>query len=123
MCVCALYVGARAWSIVYGLHTGYLILWLFFIFISRYNRTKIRWSKNSLFLTKTKTIKISKKGALRVLDVTYRDAGIYACHAGLSAAELKLTVKPKPGDPPPTAEDYEDSAEYGENQNQIVHIS
>lgn len=67
-----------------------------------------------MFLTKTKTIKISKKGALRVLDVTYRDAGIYACHAGLSSAELKLTVKPKPGDPPPTAEDYEDSGEYGE---------
>lgn len=84
-----------------------------FASFSRYNRTKIRWSKNSLFLTKTKTIKISKKGALRVLDVTYRDGGVYACHAGLSVAELKLSVKPKPGDPPPTSEDYEDTDEYG----------
>lgn len=91
----------------------WLSIGLFSICSSRYNRTKIRWSKNSLFLSKTKTIKISKKGALRVLDVAYRDAGIYACHAGLSLAELKLTVKPKPGDPAATSEDYNDSDEYG----------
>lgn len=77
----------------------------------RYNRTKIRWSRNGKTLEETKTIKISKKGALRVLNVTYRDAGVYACHAGNSIAELKLKVKPKPGDREPTDEDYESSEE------------
>lgn len=77
----------------------------------RYNRTKIRWTRNRKTLEETKTIKISKKGALRVLNVTYRDAGVYACHAGNSMAELKLKIKPKPGDPDPTDEDYESSEE------------
>lgn len=73
----------------------------------RYNRTKIRWTKNSKFLGKTKNIKLSKKGALRILEVAYRDGGIYACHAGLSVAKLKLKVKPKSGDRDPTSADYE----------------
>lgn len=88
----------------------------------RYNRTKIRWSKNSNFLDKAKNVKISKKGALRILDVTYRDTGIYACHAGLSVSELKLKVKPKPGDREPTEEDYEISEEKiddGEYENKL----
>lgn len=83
---------------------------------SRYNRTKIRWSKNSKFLGKAKNIKISKKGALRILDVTYRDSGIYACHAGLSLSELKLKVKPKPGDREPTEADYESVEDESENE-------
>lgn len=74
---------------------------------SRFNRTKIRWSKNSKFLAKTRNIKLSKKGALRILDVSYRDAGIFACHAGHSLSELRLRVKPKPGDREPTPADYE----------------
>lgn len=41
----------------------------------------------------------------------YRDAGTYACHAGLSIAELRLKIKPKPGDREPTAQDYEESTE------------
>lgn len=81
----------------------------------RFNRTKIRWSKNAKFLDKAKIVKISKKGALRILDVTYRDTGVYACHAGLSKAELKLKVKPKPGDREPTEEDYENAQDYDED--------
>lgn len=47
------------------------------------------------------------------MDIAYRDSGVYACHAGLSKAEIKLTVKPKPGDPAPTDEDYkEDTGSY-----------
>lgn len=71
-----------------------------------YNRTKIRWSRNDSFLGKSKKFKVSKKGALRILDIAYRDAGLFACHAGLSKAEIRLTVKPKPGDPQPTDADY-----------------
>lgn len=74
---------------------------------SRFNRTKIRWSKNSKFLAKTRNVKLSKKGALRILDVSYRDAGTYGCHAGHSISELRLRVKPKPGDREATPADYE----------------
>ncbi|XP_052864156.1 protein madd-4 [Anopheles cruzii] len=75
--------------------------------VKRFNRTKIRWSKDQQPLLKTKKIKISKKGALRVLDVTFREAGIYTCHAGLSHADLRLAVKPKPGSEGQTDQDQE----------------
>lgn len=84
----------------------------------RYNRTKIRWSKNAKSLGNTKNIKMSKKGALRILDVAYRDAGVFGCHAGLSTAELKLRVKPKPGDRDPTPADYESIEDEEENETE-----
>lgn len=74
--------------------------------VKRYNRTKIRWSKDQEFLGKTKKFKVSKKGALRILEVSFRDSGVYTCHAGLSKADLKLTVKGKPGELT-ASEDYE----------------
>lgn len=77
-------------------------------FLCRYNRTKIRWSRNDIFLDKSRKFKVSKKGALRILDLAYPDTGIYACHAGLSVEKIKITVKKKPGDPDPTSEDYEE---------------
>ncbi|XP_055685140.1 protein madd-4 isoform X4 [Lutzomyia longipalpis] len=73
---------------------------------SRFNRTRIRWSKDNVFLTKSRKFKISQKGALRIVHISYRDSGIYTCHASLSSADLKLTVKPKPGDFP-SQEQYE----------------
>lgn len=82
---------------------------------ARFNRTKIQWSRDRKVLRKSKKIKISKKGALRILDVTYRDAGTYACHAGLSVADLKLTIKPKPGDSMPVQQEYDDDYEDGQN--------
>ncbi|XP_031629319.1 protein madd-4 isoform X3 [Contarinia nasturtii] len=81
---------------------------------SRFNRTKIRWSKDSKFLTKTRNVKLSKKGALRILNVTYRDKGVYACHASMSVSELRLSVKPKPGDREATSADYESIEEEEE---------
>lgn len=84
----------------------------------RYNRTKIRWSRNDEFLGKSRQYHISKKGALRIDDIAYRNAGTYACHAGLSKADIRLTVKPKPGDPAPTEEDYADvPTAYGSGRN------
>ncbi|XP_021700693.1 ADAMTS-like protein 1 isoform X1 [Aedes aegypti] len=65
--------------------------------VKRFNRTKIRWSKDQTPLIKSKKIKISKKGALRIIDVSFKEAGVYTCHAGLSHADLKLSVKAKPG--------------------------
>lgn len=74
--------------------------------VKRYNRTKIRWSKDHDFIGKTKKYKISKKGALRILEVNFRDSGVYTCHAGLSKADLRLTVKGRPGELT-ASEDYE----------------
>lgn len=48
--------------------------------------------------TKSKKYKISKKGALRVQSLTYRDSGVYTCIAGRSKADLTLSVRPKPGE-------------------------
>ncbi|XP_035916166.1 protein madd-4 isoform X2 [Anopheles stephensi] len=75
--------------------------------VKRFNRTKIRWTKDQQPLLKTKKIKMSKKGALRILDVTFREAGIYTCHAGLSHADLKLAVKAKPGGENQANEDHD----------------
>lgn len=43
---------------------------------------------------------------------------MYGCHAGLSMSELRLKVKPKPGDREATAADYE-SIEEEEEENII----
>lgn len=45
------------------------------LIVGRFNRTKILWSRDRKTLRKSKKFKISKKGALRILDVTYRDQG------------------------------------------------
>ncbi|ALC40371.1 CG31619 [Drosophila busckii] len=65
--------------------------------VKRYNRTKIKWSKDHKPLARSRKFKVSKKGALRILDITFRDAGVYSCHAGLSSAEIHIEVKAKPG--------------------------
>ncbi|KRJ98785.1 protein madd-4 isoform X4 [Drosophila yakuba] len=65
--------------------------------VKRYNRTKIKWSKDHKPLQRSRKYKVSKKGALRILDITFRDAGVYSCHAGLSSAEITIDVKAKPG--------------------------
>lgn len=82
--------------------------------LCRYNRTKIHWTKNGKSIGKNRNIKLSKKGALRILSVAYRDSGTFACIAGLSMSELRLKVKPKVGDRDPMPADYE-SAEYEED--------
>ncbi|KAH8375094.1 hypothetical protein KR093_008247, partial [Drosophila rubida] len=75
--------------------------------VKRYNRTKIKWSKDHKPLTRSRKFKVSKKGALRILDITFRDAGVYSCHAGLSAAEIQIEVKAKPGQQAEELERYE----------------
>ncbi|XP_023158560.1 ADAMTS-like protein 1 isoform X2 [Ceratitis capitata] len=68
--------------------------------VKRYNRTKIKWSKDHKALARSRKFKVSKKGALRILDITFRDAGVYSCHAGHSSAEITIDVKAKPGQQP-----------------------
>ncbi|XP_063699657.1 protein madd-4 isoform X2 [Culicoides brevitarsis] len=81
--------------------------------VKRYNRTKIRWLKDTRELRNSKKHKVSKKGALRVLDVNFKDAGIYTCIAGLSESSIKLSVKPKMGDPM-SSEEYERHHDNGD---------
>lgn len=66
--------------------------------VKRFNRTKIQWAKDHTYLPKSKKYKISKKGALRVQNLTYRDSGVYTCIAGRSSADLTLSVRPRPGE-------------------------
>jgi ADAMTS-like protein 1/3 len=73
--------------------------------VKKYNRTKIKWSKDLNLLPKTRKYKVSKKGALRILDVTFKDGGVYTCHAGQSIADITLTIKAKPGETPTNNED------------------
>ncbi|XP_021917210.1 ADAMTS-like protein 1 [Zootermopsis nevadensis] len=72
--------------------------------VKRFNRTKIQWAKDHNFISNSKKYKISKKGALRIQDVTQRDGGTYTCLAGQSSADLVMTVKPRPGEFPSSEE-------------------
>ncbi|XP_015837335.1 protein madd-4 isoform X3 [Tribolium castaneum] len=66
--------------------------------VKRFNRTKIQWVKDKNFLPKSKKYKTSKKGALRVQNLTLRDSGRYTCVAGRSSASIQISVRPKPGE-------------------------
>lgn len=83
--------------------------------VKRFNRTKIQWVKDQNYLPKSKKYKVSKKGALRILSLTYRDSGIYTCIAGRSTADLVLSVKPRPGEFP-TSEEIQKQAGYKNDQ-------
>jgi hypothetical protein len=66
--------------------------------VKRFNRTKIQWVKDKNVLPKSKKYKTSKKGALRVQNLTLRDSGRYTCLAGRSSASIQISVRPKPGE-------------------------
>ncbi|XP_059062707.1 protein madd-4 isoform X1 [Achroia grisella] len=66
--------------------------------VKGYNRTKIQWAKDHQIITKSKKYKISKKGALRITTLSFRDHGVYTCVAGRSSANLTLLVKARPGE-------------------------
>ncbi|KAJ8963231.1 hypothetical protein NQ318_018697 [Aromia moschata] len=72
--------------------------------VKRFNRTKIQWVKDKNYLPKTKKYKTSKKGALRVSNLTLRDSGLYTCIAGKSTAGIQISVRPKPGEFPTSEE-------------------
>ncbi|XP_049830977.1 protein madd-4-like isoform X2 [Schistocerca gregaria] len=61
--------------------------------VRRFNRTKIQWEKNNTQIVNSKKFKITKKGALRIQNLNFRDNGKYSCIAGLSRADLFLSVK------------------------------
>ncbi|XP_060536482.1 protein madd-4 isoform X2 [Cylas formicarius] len=66
--------------------------------VKKYDRAKILWKKDNALLPQNKKFKSSKKGALRVQSLSYSDSGVYTCVAGKSAASIKISVTPKPGE-------------------------
>lgn len=50
--------------------------------VKRFDRSKIQWQKDNTILPQNKKFKSSKKGALRVQNLTMRDTGMYTCVAG-----------------------------------------
>lgn len=72
--------------------------------VKRYDRSKIKWAKDQNFLSKTRKYKISKKGALRIQNLAYKDSGMYTCVAGQSSADVTIAVKPRPGEFPSSEE-------------------
>ncbi|XP_075149277.1 ADAMTS-like protein 1 isoform X2 [Haematobia irritans] len=65
--------------------------------VKGFDRTKIKWNLDNKPLEKSRKYKMSKKGALHIANITFRDAGVYSCHAGPSSAEITIDVKAKPG--------------------------
>ncbi|XP_043590534.1 protein madd-4-like isoform X2 [Bombus pyrosoma] len=61
--------------------------------VRKFDKAQIAWTKDNKELRKSRKYKISRKGALKINDITSSDAGVYACIAGNSHAETRLIVK------------------------------
>lgn len=61
--------------------------------VRKFDKSQIIWAKDNKELRKSRKYKISKKGALKINDITSSDSGVYACIAGNSHAETQLIVK------------------------------
>ncbi|XP_017889029.1 protein madd-4 isoform X2 [Ceratina calcarata] len=61
--------------------------------VRKYDKEQIVWTKDDKELRKSRKYKISRKGALKINDITSTDAGVYACIADNSHAETRLFVK------------------------------
>ncbi|CAL7946132.1 unnamed protein product [Xylocopa violacea] len=61
--------------------------------VRKFHTAQIVWTKDNKELRKSRKYKISRKGALKINDISSSDTGIYACKAGNSQAETHLFVK------------------------------
>ncbi|XP_014468093.1 PREDICTED: ADAMTS-like protein 3 isoform X2 [Dinoponera quadriceps] len=61
--------------------------------VRKFDKTQILWSKDNKEIRKSRKYKISRKGALKIMEIASSDAGLYACIAGNSRAETQLIVK------------------------------
>ncbi|XP_076230521.1 ADAMTS-like no long nerve cord isoform X4 [Nomia melanderi] len=61
--------------------------------VRKFDKTRIIWTKDNKELRKSRKYKISRKGALKINDITASDSGVYACIAGNSHAETQLIIK------------------------------
>ncbi|XP_076379649.1 ADAMTS-like no long nerve cord isoform X2 [Megalopta genalis] len=61
--------------------------------VRKFDKAQIIWTKDNKELRKSRKYKISRKGALKINDITASDSGVYACLAGNSHAQTQLIVK------------------------------
>ncbi|KAK2582675.1 hypothetical protein KPH14_004950 [Odynerus spinipes] len=61
--------------------------------VKKFDKAQIIWTKDGKELRRTRKYKINKKGALKIMDITTSDNGVYACVASLSHAETRVIVK------------------------------
>ncbi|XP_072752952.1 ADAMTS-like protein 1 isoform X2 [Anoplolepis gracilipes] len=61
--------------------------------VRKFDKAQIIWTKDNKEIRKSRKYKISRKGALKIIDIASSDSGIYACIAGDSHAETQLIVK------------------------------
>ncbi|CAK9806200.1 Protein madd-4 [Anthophora quadrimaculata] len=61
--------------------------------VRNFDKAQIVWTKDKKELRKSRKYKISRKGALKINDITSSDSGSYACIAGNAHAEKQLIVK------------------------------
>ncbi|XP_011300116.1 ADAMTS-like protein 3 [Fopius arisanus] len=61
--------------------------------VKKFNKQQISWMKDRAEIRKSRKYKISKKGALKIVDIGVTDAGVYSCRAGGTKAELRLIVR------------------------------
>ncbi|XP_015601072.1 protein madd-4 isoform X2 [Cephus cinctus] len=66
--------------------------------VKNFDKSQIMWTKDGTILRKSSKHKISKKGLLRIFDITHADRGVYACNADSTKAETVLQVKVKHGE-------------------------
>ncbi|EFN62926.1 ADAMTS-like protein 3, partial [Camponotus floridanus] len=61
--------------------------------VRKFDKAQIVWTKDNKEIRKSRKYKISRKGALKIIDIASSDSGTYACIAGDSHAETQLIVK------------------------------
>ncbi|XP_063995693.1 protein madd-4 isoform X3 [Diachasmimorpha longicaudata] len=61
--------------------------------VKKFNKQQISWTKDRAEIRKSRKYKISKKGALKIVDIGVTDGGVYSCRAGGTRAELRLIVR------------------------------
>ncbi|XP_036139996.1 protein madd-4 isoform X3 [Monomorium pharaonis] len=61
--------------------------------VRKFDKAQIVWKKDNKDVRKSRKYKISRKGALKIIDIVSSDSGVYACIAGNSHAETQLIVK------------------------------
>ncbi|XP_011067029.1 PREDICTED: ADAMTS-like protein 3 isoform X1 [Acromyrmex echinatior] len=61
--------------------------------VRKFDKAQIVWTKDNKEIRKSRKYKISRKGALKIIDIVSSDSGVYGCIAGNSHAETQLIVK------------------------------
>ncbi|GAB6031210.1 hypothetical protein CHUAL_009029 [Chamberlinius hualienensis] len=64
--------------------------------VKKFDRAKIQWAKDHIYLESSKRFRISRKGTLKIRSAQYSDSGVYTCIAGNSKANITVIIKPKP---------------------------